>query len=105
LESEPFLQYFPSEIAICSIILSAQTLGFREQISGDFIEKSVLLEREQNNGDVKNLLSDRQSCIEALHKMQHFASKHPQQAIQQKYASDKYYRVSMVEALSSPPRI
>jgi len=105
LEAEPFLQYFPSEIAIASILLSAQTLGYHELITDEFIENSLCYENELENGDIKGLLFDRQSCVDAMHKMQMFAGKHPQQAIQQKYSDNKYYNVSLVQALNTVPRI
>ncbi|CAG2113312.1 unnamed protein product [Medioppia subpectinata] len=89
LESEPFLRYYPSEIAICSIILSAQTLGLRPAVSSHFIDESIAYEKGLKGGDVNAFLAERQTCLECIHRMHAFAHKHPQQAIQAKYASDK----------------
>ena len=105
LESEPFLRYYPSEIAICSIVLSVQTLGLQTLISEQFVENSIAFEKDLKGGDVNNLLRDRQTCLEALYRMHAFAQKHPQQAIQTKYSSDKFYSVSSIEVMTTSPRI
>ncbi|CAG2160868.1 unnamed protein product [Oppiella nova] len=105
LESEPFLRYYPSEIAICSIILSAQTLGFQLVITEHFLEESMAYEKGLKSGDIKAFLADRQTCLESIHRMHAFAHKHPQQAIQSKFTSDKFYRVSTVEPMAAAPRI
>lgn len=89
LESEPFLQYYPSEIALVSLLLAAHTLGYYEQIPQQLMEDSLVIEKKMNNGDAKGLLFDRQSCMDAMLNLHRYALKHPQQAIQQKYSADK----------------
>lgn len=88
LEAEPFLEFFPSEVSLCSIILSLKTYGYQDKISPSFLESTLVLEK-QISPDVCSLLMSRQSCLEALLKMQELAAKHPQQAIQQKYSTAK----------------
>ena len=105
LESEPFLRFYPSEIAICSIILSIQTLGLQALICHQFVENSIAFEKDLKSGDTNQFLAERQTCLEALHRMHVFAEKHPQQAIQSKYTSDKLYRVSTIEPMTTSPRI
>ncbi|XP_054160699.1 G2/mitotic-specific cyclin-A-like [Oppia nitens] len=105
LESEPFLRFYPSEIAICCIILSAHTLGFPQLINAKFIQDSLSYENDLKGGSVVSLLADRKRCIEALLKMHAFAAKHPQQAIQTKYSNDKYYRVASVEPMVIAPNV
>ncbi|RWS15344.1 cyclin-A2-like protein [Dinothrombium tinctorium] len=61
------------------------------------------IDREKEN--VQKLIKARQSCVDAMHKMQKFASKHPQQAICQKFAVDKYARVSLMAAKETSPDI
>lgn len=89
LECEPFMQYYPSEIAISAIVLAVHTLGYQNHLTSEFIESTTTYERQQVDGDVKSLLEERQACIEALHKMQIFAPEHPQKAIQQKFSTEK----------------
>ncbi|KAH7643700.1 g2/mitotic-specific cyclin-a-like [Dermatophagoides farinae] len=72
LECTPFLKYYPSEIAICSIMLAA------------------------NQGDPLQLLIERNNLLEALNQLRLYANKHPQQAIQKKYSEDKFYNASRI---------
>ena len=74
-------------------------------IGNQFVEYSIAYEKDLKNGDINQLLAERQTCVEALHRMHAFAQKHPQQAIQTKYMSDKLYRVSSIEPMTAFPRI
>ena len=93
LECIPFLKYYPSEVALCSIFLAAKTLGV--DIPDHFMNKTVDYELSLGNaGNVAQLINDRKILLEELGKMQVFATEHPQQAIQRKYSSSKYYSVA-----------
>lgn len=90
LECTPFLKYYPSEIALCSILLAAKILKLSDQIPQDFIDNSVQYEKNLNEkGDLAHLLSERKNLIEELNQIRIYASNHQQQAIQKKYSSEK----------------
>ena len=103
LECSPFLKYYPSEIAICSIFLASQILGLEQSIPEHFVHKSYDYERSLGKkGDVSHLAEDRKILMEELVKMQAFALEHQQQAIQRKFSASKYYKVAKLnEELSN----
>nr|XP_027199454.1 G2/mitotic-specific cyclin-A-like isoform X1 [Dermatophagoides pteronyssinus] len=95
LECTPFLKYYPSEIAICSIMLAGKILRISDIIPEDFLQQSILYEKQLGNqGDVSQLLDERNNLLEALNQLRLYANKHPQQAIQKKYCENKFYNVS-----------
>ncbi|UXI16024.1 Serine/threonine-protein phosphatase BSU1 [Sarcoptes scabiei] len=97
LECTPFLKYYPSEIALCSILLAAKILKLSDQIPQDFIDNSVQYEKNLNEkGDLAHLLSERKNLIEELNQIRIYASNHQQQAIQKKYSSEKYFNVFQI---------
>ncbi|KPM03251.1 cyclin a-like protein [Sarcoptes scabiei] len=97
LECTPFLKYYPSEIALCSILLAAKILKLSDQIPQDFIDNSVQYEKNLNEkGDLAHLLSERKNLIEELNQIRIYASNHQQQAIQKKYSSEKYLNVFQI---------
>lgn len=91
LECQPFLKFYPSEIALCSILLAAKSLNVFEEIPTEFIRNTLNYERSlDSNGDIDQFLADRNILIEELNKLHLFAKEHPQQVIQRKYSSSKY---------------
>ncbi|OTF75694.1 cyclin a-like protein [Euroglyphus maynei] len=98
LECTPFLKYYPSEIAICSIMLAGKILRISNIISDDFLQQSLSYEKQlSNQGDgVSQLLNERNNLFEALNQLRLYANKHPQQAIQKKYSEDKFFNVSKI---------
>ncbi|KAJ6219372.1 hypothetical protein RDWZM_005184 [Blomia tropicalis] len=102
LECQPFLKFYPSEIALCSILLAAKSLNVFEEIPTEFIRNTLNYERSlDSNGDIDQFLADRNILIEELNKLHLFAKEHPQQVIQRKYSSSKYYKVAGIGAGSS----
>lgn len=89
LESEIFLKFVPSQIAASAIYLSMFTFNkkWTEEIAAELGYDFDL-----------NELKD---CIEAMHKSMQNAGNLPQQAIQEKYKSKKFSRVSSFEAPKS----
>ena len=97
LECTPFLKYYPSEIAICSIMLAGKILRISDIISDDFLQQSLSYEKQlANQGDPLQLLIERNNLLEALNQLRLYANKHPQQAIQKKYSEDKFYNASRI---------
>ncbi|XP_075587851.1 G2/mitotic-specific cyclin-A-like isoform X1 [Dermatophagoides farinae] len=97
LECTPFLKYYPSEIAICSIMLAGKILRISNIISDDFLQQSLSYEKQlANQGDPLQLLIERNNLLEALNQLRLYANKHPQQAIQKKYSEDKFYNASRI---------
>lgn len=89
IESETYLSFLPSQIAASAIYLSMYTLGKKwtkeiaEQIGYDYD------------------LSELKECIIAMHKSMQQASSLPQQAIQEKYKSNRFQNVAQIEAPKS----
>lgn len=93
LECAPFLKYYPSEIALCSILQAARTVGV--QIPEAFLSKTLDYERSMGkNGNAVQLANDRNVLVDELAKLQAFAVEHQQQAIQRKYSTSDYCKVA-----------
>lgn len=93
LECTPFLKYFPSEIALCSIVQAANFLGV--QLNEQFLNKTLDYERSlDKKGNVVQLVNDRKELLDELNKLQASAVEHQQQAIQRKFSTSKYYKVA-----------
>lgn len=90
IDSDTFLHFLPSQIAASAIYLSLLTFGQKwtkqiaDELAYDF--------------DVSEL----KECIAALHKAMVNAPGLPQQAIQEKYKSDRFSGVSLLEAPECP---
>lgn len=93
IESDTFLNFLPSQIAASAIYLSMFTLGKKWT-------KSIA---EQLGYDFE--LTELKDCINALHKSMKEAPELPQQAIQEKYKSDKFNGVSLLEAPHNLPTL
>ncbi|RWS21569.1 cyclin-A2-like protein [Leptotrombidium deliense] len=102
LEDFPFLRYLPSEIAICSIILAVHTYGIRG-VDFNFYKNTLLAIESNEPKNLERLITSRQTCIEAMHKMQIFASQHSQQAIFHKFCGDKFAGVALRTAAEKSP--
>lgn len=83
MEGELQLQFLPSELAVSAIALSRHTLY--ENAWSDNLESVT-----------GYTLKQLKSCIELLFEMFVRAPNHPQHAIQDKYKSAKYMKVSEV---------
>lgn len=92
VDSDTFLGYLPSQIAVSAIYLSLYTLNkpWTKQIADQL----------GYNFD----LSELKSCISDMFKCMQQAAHHPQQAIQEKYKQAKYDYVSLIEAPRALPQ-
>jgi len=105
LEVDPFLRFLPSEIAISSIILAAHSFGVQHLLDDEFYKRSVAFESKKDNGDINNLLHDRQLCVDGMHKLQMCAADHPQQSIFLKFSKDKLYTISLMDPAPEIPQV
>lgn len=81
-------------------MLAGRTLGV--QIPDDYVKSTLVYEHNLGTaGNVGQLESDRKILLDELAKMQEFAAEHQQQAIQRKYSSSKYYKVSKIAVQSN----
>lgn len=87
VDAEPFLNYLPSVIAASAVCLSNITL---EETPWPQVMVDTTSYR----------MSDLQDCIQHLYAAFCRAPNHPQQAIREKYKSDKFHQVAL---LSPPP--
>ncbi|XP_068701086.1 G2/mitotic-specific cyclin-A-like isoform X1 [Montipora foliosa] len=85
LDADPYLKYLPSTIAASSIVLALHTLGFQSW--------SPTLSHYTGFQ-----LLDLQACLHNLHRTFSHASKHPQQAIREKYRSPRFHGVANLSA-------
>ena len=91
LECIPFIKHYPSEIALCSILIASKLMNACDRLTDDFIRQTCYYEQNLGaKGDVIQLLNDRNTLIEELTKILKFANNHQQKAIQRKYSSQKY---------------
>jgi len=108
LHTDPFLSYSPSDIAISSIILALHTYTLTDVINlDDFKELTKIhfcLDDEGKLSNAKAILI-RQSCVNAMYKLQKTASEDAQQAVYTKYSSEKYLSVANVEIADEVPLV
>ncbi|OXU29124.1 hypothetical protein TSAR_013877 [Trichomalopsis sarcophagae] len=90
LEADPYLQYLPSHLAASAIALARHTL--REEVWPHELELSSGYS-----------LQDLKECINHLQRTFKNAPNLPQQAIQEKYKSNKYGHVALLLPRSSEP--
>ncbi|XP_033830051.1 cyclin-A2 [Periophthalmus magnuspinnatus] len=85
IDSEPCLKYLPSQTAAAAYILANHT------VTGGSWPKSLT--------DMSGYsLEDLMPCVEDLHKIYLNAPQHAQQSIREKYKTQKYHEVSLVDA-------
>lgn len=99
LTDQPFLEYYPSEIALAAVILAAHQLDIAEGIPTDLrdaYEKSNIDQFRRRTKTNQTM----PFCIEALRALQEKAPKLTYDAIYQKFASESYNSVSKLE----PPK-
>jgi cyclin A len=89
IEADPFLEFLPSQIATSSLYLSMLILNKREWNLNDMFE----LTGYRVDNKIK-------SCVNEIYKAMCNASTHAQQAIQEKYRSERFDCVSLIE----PPK-
>lgn len=90
LESSSFLKYYPSEIALCSLVLAIKLFKNQHLITEKFITDSFGYEKKLGNkGNVSQLSNDRNRLLEHLNGLLAFAPKHPQQAIRKMFSDKK----------------
>lgn len=88
VDADPYLKYLPSTIAACSVVLALHTLGLQSW-------NPTLCHYTGFQ------LLDLQPCLHSLHRTFSHASKHPQQAIREKYKSARFHGVANI----SPPEM
>ncbi|KAI1301574.1 Cyclin-A2 [Halotydeus destructor] len=96
LDGSQFLKFWPSELALASIILAART--FSHNLSTDVMETIYKIESEVSGESLEILEHRRAVCLETLADLKRTASVHPQQAIYNKFSEDKYSGVALIEA-------
>jgi len=108
LYTDPFLSYSPSDIAISSIILALHTYTITDLVSLDEFKQLTKIhfckDDEGKLSDAKAILI-RQSCVNAMYKLQKTAAEDSQQAVYTKYSSDKYLSVATVEIADEVPLV
>lgn len=100
MEDQPFLEYYPSEIAISAVILAIYELGLKDSISdtmieayhkanNDQLERRISIKESQCDRRTRSKVSQNKLplCIEAIHAMQEYAPSHKQQAIYNRFSS------------------
>ncbi|KAJ7372008.1 Cyclin-A2 [Desmophyllum pertusum] len=92
LDADPFLKYLPSTIAASAVVLSLHTLGLPSW-----------------NPTLSHYtgfqLLDLQACVHDLHRTFSHASKHPQQAIREKYKNCRFHGVANLQAPEMLPLV
>jgi len=99
LEGEQFFKYLPSEIAISCIIVAVHTFSLSHLLSSDLIDNVLDCESKITGESLATLKLRRQMCIQELLQVQKAASEHPQQAIYQRYSTDKFFTVACIATL------
>ena len=105
LQVDPFLHFTPSDIAICCILYTVYTFGIEDALTEEFEHRMI----QHRYVDEKSIRSDakvnlmRQNCLDALHHLHKLAASFPQQAIFQKYSTDKFYSVATRQPLEHGP--
>ena len=84
MNGDAFLKYLPSEVAVSAVCLALHTLR-RQPWPNALVQYSGY-----SKDDVHN-------CIRDLHRIYCNSSYHPQQAIREKYSTDKYLRVAQLK--------
>ncbi|KAK7922192.1 hypothetical protein WMY93_009094 [Mugilogobius chulae] len=85
IDSDPCLKYLPSQTAAAAYILANYT------VTGGSWPKSLT----EMSG---YMLEELMPCVEDLHKIYLDAPQHAQQSIREKYKSQKYHEVSLIDA-------
>lgn len=110
LQGGSLLKFYPSEIALSSLILAAHTLEEEECLRNDVLTQTLQsmtdslreFDEEATKEDVKDRLNE---CMSILLEVQKAAGTTAQKAAYDKYSLPKYFAVAKAECMESAPQL
>ena len=104
------LRFYPSEVALSSLILAAHMLEEEQLLTSEFLSQTLqsmsdaLHEHEASltKEDLKKRIN---ACLADLHEAHRASLTMPQKAVRTKYSHSKYFGIANTECMDQAPQL